>query len=290
MRRQRVASGALVGAVWLGLAALVAPPSAATPSDAPSAAPLVDPLGRQLGRDARDPSADPVPTPPVTPSQQEAPVPEPTPEPAPEPPAPGPDCAVLACVALTFDDGPGDYTALLLDDLAARGVPATFFVLGSQVDKHPDIVARMAAEGHAVGNHSWSHPRLTTLSAEEAGWQIDATTTIVQQTTGTTPTLVRPPYGVSNDTVLAVLAERGAAAIMWSVDTEDWRNRDVEITTQRALEGTEPGAIILMHDIHPTSVQAVPGIVDQLQAAGYTLVTVPELLGPTTPGQLYRNR
>jgi peptidoglycan/xylan/chitin deacetylase (PgdA/CDA1 family) len=196
---------------------------------------------------------------------------------------------VLACVALTFDDGPGDYTAALLDGLAARGVHATFFVLGSQVVKYPDVVARMAAEGHTIGNHSWLHPKLTNLSVEEAGWQIDATTDAVQQITGTAPTLVRPPYGASNDTVLAVLAARGDASILWSVDTEDWRNRDAGITTQRAL-ATAPGAIILMHDIHPSTIQAVPGIIDQLQAAGYTLVTVPELLGPTTPGQVYRSR
>lgn len=290
-RRRGVPFAAVVAAAWLGVAALVAQPSIAAPPDASSATLLLDPAPPD--RDMDRPSGRLTPAALATPLQ-ETPAPEPTPEPepAPEPPPPppGPDCAVLACVALTFDDGPGDYTAPLLDALAATGAHATFFVLGSQVQKYPDVVARMAAEGHVVGNHSWLHPKLTNLSVEEAGWQIDATTTIVQQVTGTTPTLVRPPYGASNDTVLAVLAARGDASIMWSVDTEDWRNRDIGITTQRALDGAAPGAIILMHDIHLSSVQAAPGIVDQLRAAGYTLVTVPQLLGPTAPGAVYRSR
>ncbi len=90
---------------------------------------------------------------------------------------------------------------------------------------------------------------------------------------------MRPPYGATNDTVTQVLADRGASSILWNVDTEDWKNADVAITTQRALDGAKPGAIILMHDIHPTTVQAVPRIIDALQALGYTLVTVPQLLG-----------
>ncbi len=289
-RRAGAPFGALVAAAWLAAAALVVEPTAEAPPDASSARFLVDPAGYLPAEDAdeRPTRIDPTP---LDARWQDAATPEPAPEPAPEPPPPppGPDCAVLACVALTFDDGPGDYTAPLLDELAARGVRATFFVLGSQVEKYPDVVARMAADGHAIGNHSWLHPRLTNLSAEEAGWQIDATTAAVQQITGTAPTLVRPPYGASNDTVLAVLAARGDAAVMWSVDTEDWRNRDVGVTTQRALAAV-PGAIILMHDIHLSTVQAVPGIVDQLQAVGFTLVTVPELLGPTTPGAVYRSR
>ncbi len=283
----------LMAAAWLGVAALVAGPSAAAPPDASSARLLLDPAPVTPTSSPSTPAPTALSTPWQTPTPAPTPEPEPEPTPvppAPQPPAPGPDCAVLACIALTFDDGPGDYTPALLDELAARGVHATFFVLGSQVQKHPDVVTRMAAEGHVVGNHSWSHPKLTNLSAADAGSEIDGTTSVIQQVTGTTPTLVRPPYGASNDTVLAVLAARGDAAIMWSVDTEDWRNRDIGITTQRAMAGAAPGAIILMHDIHLSTVQAVPGIIDQLLAAGYTLVTVPELLGPTTPGQVYRSR
>lgn len=291
-RRRGAPFGALVAAAWLGAAALVVPSNtAAAVPDAPAF--LAE---QQLSPETTGRPAEPAPAPSrttwwqETPSPAPEPTPEPEPVPEPEPEPPAADCAVAACIALTFDDGPADYTWTLLDELAGKGVHATFFVLGSMAEKHPEVLTRMAAEGHVVGNHSWSHPRLTSLSVEGAGWQIDATAAVVQQATGVAPTLVRPPYGLSNDTVLAVLAERGDASILWSVDTEDWRNRDVGITTQRALAGAAPGAIILMHDIHPSTVQAVPGIVDQLQAAGYTLVTVPELLGPTDPGQVYRSR
>jgi peptidoglycan/xylan/chitin deacetylase (PgdA/CDA1 family) len=195
----------------------------------------------------------------------------------------------LRCVALTFDDGPGKYTAQLLDELAAARAPATFFLVGRNVAKYPDLVAREVADGHAVGNHSWDHHSLVTLPPDAVAAELDQTTAAIQAAAGVGTTLVRPPYGATNDQVAAALAARGDAAIMWSVDTEDWKNRDVALTTQRALAGAAPGSIILMHDIHPTTVQAVPGIIDQLRAAGYTLVTVPQLLGAITPGQTYRH-
>lgn len=228
------------------------------------------------------------------PSATAGPTPTPTPAPAPAgpaaaAPAAGPNCAVDRCVALTFDDGPGPYTAALLDELAARGAPATFFLVGRNIAKHPEVVAREAAQGNALGSHTWNHAWLTKLSAQDVAAELDQTAAAIQATAGVTPTLVRPPYGAYDDQALAVLASRGDAAICWSVDTEDWKNRDAGITTQRALEAAAPGSIILMHDIHPSTVEAVPGIIDGLRAAGYTLVTVPQLLGTTTPGQVYRH-
>ncbi|MBU4213385.1 MAG: polysaccharide deacetylase family protein [Actinobacteria bacterium] len=227
----------------------------------------------------------------------------PTPSPAPQTPAAAvpaapaaapaptaPDCAVTPCVALTFDDGPGTYTAALLDALAARGAPATFFLVGRNIAKYPAVVAREVAEGHAVGNHTWDHAWLTKLSPEDVGAELDETSAAIQAAAGVSTALVRPPYGAFDDASLAVLAARGDAAICWSVDTEDWKNRDAAVTTQRALEGAAPGAIILMHDIHESTLTAIPGIIDGLRAAGYTLVTVPQLLGTTAPGQAYRHR
>jgi len=291
VRRRGAPFGAVVLAAWLAIAA-----QAVTPHDVQAAAapPAPLPAEQQLGQGASGPP-QPSESPtgwwhePVAVEPEAAPEPEPEPAEPPTTPAVH-DCAVLACVALTFDDGPAEYTGALLDALAAKGVPGTFFVLGIQVEQYPDIVIRMANEGHAIGNHSWSHPRLTSLSPEQAGAQLDATNTVINQLTGLTPTLVRPPYGISDDSVRAVIGQRGAVSVMWSVDTEDWRNRDVGVTTERALTDVEPGAIILMHDIRPTTVEAIPGIVDQLQAAGFTLVTVDELLGPVTPGQSYRHR
>ncbi|HJX44092.1 MAG TPA: polysaccharide deacetylase family protein, partial [Geodermatophilus sp.] len=205
-------------------------------------------------------------------------------------PGPDVDCAVLACVALTFDDGPGPYTALLLDELRAAGVRATFFVVGRAAAARPDLVREAVADGHAVGNHTWSHPRLPDVGAVAVADQLDRTSAVLADL-GVTTTLMRPPYGATDATVASVTAARGHAQILWDVDTQDWRNRDVAVTTQRALAGAHPGAIVLMHDIHPSTVEAVPGIVDALRAEGYTLVTVPELLGSDLqPGRAYVHR
>ncbi|PWW23674.1 hypothetical protein JD79_02849 [Geodermatophilus normandii] len=119
------------------------------------------------------------------------------------------------------------------------------------------------------------------------GTELDRATAVLAGL-GVTTSLVRPPYGATDATVAAVAADRGHAQVLWDVDTRDWWNRDVTITTERVLAGAHRGAIVLMHDIHPTTVQAVPGIVDALQDAGYTLVTVPQLLGPdVVPGATY---
>lgn len=201
------------------------------------------------------------------------------------------DCAVVRCIALTFDDGPSSYTHTLLDTLASRQVKATFFVVGSSAQAHPELIRRMVQEGHVVGNHTFSHPDLTKQSAARIGREIDQTSDVIEQATGQRPTLIRPPYGAMNKRVKDAIAERQMAAILWNVDTEDWKNRNVEITTQRALAGARPGAIILFHDVQPTTVQAIPGVISELRARGYTLVTVPTLLaGQLTPGTSHFGR
>ncbi|MGY1807237.1 polysaccharide deacetylase family protein [Blastococcus sp. SYSU D00669] len=196
------------------------------------------------------------------------------------------DCARVACIALTFDDGPGPYTAQLLRELADADVDATFFVVGGNAAAMPDLVGRMAAEGHAVGNHTWDHPRLPALAPEQIADEIDRTTSALADA-GVTTDLLRPPYGETDGTVAAVAGARGYAQVLWDVDTQDWLNRDVATTTQRALDGAFPGAIVLLHDIHPTTVQAVPGIIAGLRARGYVFVTVPELVGTVEPGARY---
>ncbi|ROR96553.1 peptidoglycan/xylan/chitin deacetylase (PgdA/CDA1 family) [Salana multivorans] len=197
------------------------------------------------------------------------------------------DCSVLKCLAITFDDGPGPYTEKLLDILAARDAKATFFMLGSLVGGRPDTVKRMVDEGHEVANHSWNHPDLRTLDAAGVASQMSRTQDAIEAASGVRPDLMRPPYGATNDTVLSVLRDQGLAVINWDVDTEDWKNRNVAETTSRALSGAHQGAIILFHDIHPSTVDAAPGIIDALQSQGYTLVTVGNLLGETTPGTKY---
>ena len=217
--------------------------------------------------------------------------PKPKSAPRPAPPAAQPsasaNCAAGKCVALTFDDGPGAHTNRLLDMLDQREVKATFFVLGSQAQKQPGVLRRMQASGHHIGNHSWGHPDLTRLDAAQVQRELVNTNSVIQQATGQSPTLARPPYGAVNNDVLAQLAQAGLASVLWSVDTRDWADRDSQIVCHRAVTGARAGAIILMHDIHATSVDAVPCIIDGLTKQGYTLVTVPQLLGQTTPGAMY---
>ncbi|MBU5423930.1 polysaccharide deacetylase family protein [Cellulomonas hominis] len=265
-RRHRVAVGATTA---LALAVLAVVGLHGAHARAGTAAVAPSPTSAASPTSAPSPTADPSPAVAASPVEV-APAPD---------PAPAVDCDVARCVALTFDDGPGPSTAALLDELADRDVPATFFVIGQQAAARPDLVARERAEGHAVGNHTWDHPDLTTLAPDAVADELDRTARTVRDATGSAPVLVRPPYGAVDDPVLSVLAGRGETAVLWDVDTEDWKNRDVAETTRRALAGAHPGAIVLMHDIRPTTVQAVPGIVDELRAQGYTLVTVPELLG-----------
>lgn len=197
-------------------------------------------------------------------------------------------CAQVACVALTFDDGPVPQTADVLDVLASENVHATFFVVGSQVAQHPEIVRRMVAEGNAVGNHSYSHPNLTTLSVGNIRSQLTRTSDAIESAAGIRPTILRPPYGATNANVRTVTTELGMAQVLWDVDTMDWRDRNTALVTQRAINGARAGSIILVHDIHPTTRAAVRGIVTGLKAKGYVLVTVPELFGNTMiPGDKY---
>ena len=205
--------------------------------------------------------------------------PEPKPTPKPAPAAPPAANSGNKVIALTFDDGPGPYTAQLLDILDQHGAKATFFLIGSKVSAQADVLRRMHSRGHQLGNHSWSHPELPKLSVDQIAGEIDRTNDAIKQATGVTPTVMRPPYGAVNSAVLEQLRLRGMSSILWSVDTRDWADRNSEIVCSRAVAGAHPGAIILMHDIHQTSVNAVPCILNALKQQGYSFVTVQGLLG-----------
>ncbi|MEI2649921.1 MAG: polysaccharide deacetylase family protein [Dermatophilaceae bacterium] len=204
--------------------------------------------------------------------------------PAPAPPAAGGvDCAALKCVALTFDDGPGAHTSRLLTSLDAAGVKATFFVLGQNVAVNPAVIKRMAASGHVVANHTWDHRDLKKLSGADITSEVTRTNQAITAATGSGTTLLRPPYGSFGQPVRGL----GQAIIMWDIDTLDWKFRNVDEVITRGMTGVKAGSIILMHDIHATTVDAVPGLIAKLKAAGFTLVTVPQLLGSPTPGTVY---
>ena len=214
------------------------------------------------------------------------PEPKPAPKPAPAVPAPAPTTGNKV-IALTFDDGPGPYTAHLLDVLDQYGTKATFFLIGSKVSSQANFVRSIHARGHQLGNHSWSHPELPKLPVDQIAGEIDRTNDAIKQATGVTPAILRPPYGAVNGVVLEQLRLRGMSSILWSVDTRDWADRNSDIVCSRAVAGARPGAVILMHDIHQTSVGAVPCILSALKQQGYSFVTVQGLLGNTTPGVGY---
>ncbi|TMR25480.1 polysaccharide deacetylase family protein [Nonomuraea turkmeniaca] len=202
------------------------------------------------------------------------------------------DCARIKCVALTFDDGPGEYTGRLLDLLSQRDVRATFFVIGQMVaaDKGGFITRRIVDDGHEIGNHSWSHPPLAELSQEAVRRELRYTEDIVERVTGVRMRVMRPPYGSTDDAVAAETRREGLAQILWNVDTLDWRDRAAATVAKRAGEA-KPGSIVLLHDIHRSTVDAVPAMLDTLARKGYTFVTVSELYGKTPlPGRTYISR
>lgn len=233
---------------------------------------LKHPLARQLLQLPDEPVAKP------------APPPTPTPQPA------GGVCESKPCVALTFDDGPGVYTNQLLDMLQGAHAKATFFILGSKAAGGTAVLQRMQREGHQIGNHTWGHPDLTRLPIDAVRSEIVRTNEAITQATGQAATIVRAPYGSISSAVLAEMGSLGVASISWSVDTRDWADRNSDIVCQRAVGGAQAGAIILLHDIHKTSVDAVPCIIDGLRKHGYEMVTVATLLGATQPGVNYHAR
>ncbi|MFG3037380.1 polysaccharide deacetylase family protein [Streptomyces sp. NPDC048330] len=201
------------------------------------------------------------------------------------------DCAKVKCIALTFDAGPGKDTPRLLDILKEKQVPATFFLLGSKhVDRYPQVVQRIAAEGHEVANHTWTHRILTDLDAADVRDELSRTQDAVEKLTGRKPTLMRPPQGRTDGTVSDVSRELGLAQVLWSVTAKDYSTTDSALIRQRVLDQAHEDGIILLHDIYDGTVPAVPSIIDELKRRGFTFVTVPELLAPgkAEPGAVYR--
>ena len=203
-------------------------------------------------------------------------IPKPAEKPKPTPAAPTPTVANKT-IALTFDDGPGPYTEKLLDILDKYDAKATFFLIGSKVSARANTLRRMQSRGHQLGNHSWSHPELPKLSVDQIAGEIDRTNEAIRQATGVKPSILRPPYGAVNGVVLEQLRLRNMSSILWSVDTRDWADRNSQIVCSRAVAGARPGAVILMHDIHQTSVNAVPCILSSLKQQGYSFVTIQRL-------------
>lgn len=208
--------------------------------------------------------------------------PEPKPNPdqsiSPRPDNPAKDPNVTPgskLVALTFDDGPSAATTpRLLDILKQKGVKVTFFVLGNMAQRSPDILRREVAEGHEVGSHTPYHNQLTKLNFSQVRAEAIEMDRIFTDILGTVPPFTRPPYGSFNQTVKDALAQ---PLVLWSVDPLDWKYRNAATVRSNVVSATRDGSIILMHDIHATTVDAVAGIIDDLRAQGYEFLTVSEL-------------
>jgi peptidoglycan/xylan/chitin deacetylase (PgdA/CDA1 family) len=201
------------------------------------------------------------------------------------------DCREAKCIALTFDGGPGRRTPELLDILERERVPATFFLLGRRhIDRYPDTVRRIAAEGHEVANHTWTHPRLTEVGTARIREELTRTQDAIEELTGRRPTLMRPPQGRTDGKVAKVCKELGLAQVLWSTTAKDYKTRDSKLIAKRTLKQADRDGIILLHDIYEGTVPAVPDIIEKLKARGYTFVTVSQLLAPGTPepGKVYR--
>jgi len=196
-------------------------------------------------------------------------------------------------VALTFDDGPSEFTLPILDVLEQYGAVATFYVAGSRVANNSDIVLHAFNNGNEIASHAWSHRMLTRLSEGNIRTELENTNNAVEAVTGVPPSNMRPPYGSINGRVRKVTAEMGLPIIHWSLDPADWRTRNADTTYNRVMDTIKDRDIVLLHDLSAPTAEAVRRIVPELINRGYQLVTVSELFeysGVTPePGVLYRS-
>ena len=195
-------------------------------------------------------------------------------------------------LALTFDDGPsGRFTRRLLDGLAEREVKATFFLCGYRIESYPAEAERIAAEGHEIGHHGYSHDSMCAMTRTQVGREISRTAQLLPA--GCSPVLMRPPGGGCGDCVCAAAEDLELAVISWSLDPQDWATRDADKITAHVLKYAKDGDIILLHDMSDSSVNAALAIIDALQARGFQFVTVSELARikgvELEPGKIYTN-
>jgi len=200
-------------------------------------------------------------------------------------------CAVVKCVALTFDDGPGPFDARLLQILKDNDAKATFFEIGNKVAANPAGSKQIADAGMEIGNHTWEHPNMTTIPPEDIAGQFSKTNDAIAAATGRTPNLWRPAGGLSNEAVNQMAGRYGLAEILWDVIPFDWINdSNTGATRYMLMTYIKPGSVVLFHDTYSSTVDLVYQFMPVLKANGYRVVTVSELLGPRAPGSSYGGR
>ena len=194
-------------------------------------------------------------------------------------------------IALSFDDGPGIYTAQFLDLFEKYGVRATFCTIGNLVNTQTDALVRAVNMGCEVIGHSWDHKNMAKLSADAVRKQLTDTHDVIESVTGTSVAMFRPPYGAVSDTLKDVAADMGMAIIYWSVDPEDWNTNDSDSVFNAVMQAVKNGSIILSHEIYKSTLNAYTRIIPELLSRGYQIVTVSEMLqykyGDLTPGHIY---
>ena len=194
-------------------------------------------------------------------------------------------------IALTFDDGPRrSTTTRLLDGLAERGVTATFFLIGCQIANNEDVIRRMDREGHQIGIHTFDHMQLTELNQADFDAQVETTRTLLKDLLGHNDFLLRPPFGKWDE---GVRTRANCPIILWSIDPEDWDDKNTARVVEQVVSQAQDGSIILLHDIYPESVDAALQIVDCLHAQGYYFCTIDQLFAARgrslEQGEVYSN-
>jgi len=184
-------------------------------------------------------------------------------------------------VALTFDDGPSEYTPKFLEILKTEGVGATFFTVGSMYSTFGPTASLATEDGYPIANHTFNHPPMNSLSPSDQASQVDRTTDLIKGAGIQAPNLYRPPYGAYDAASLAITKKRGMLLVLWDVDTLDWERPGVDAIVSNALSRVKPGSIILMHDgggDRSQTLAALPRIIKGLRDRGYRMVSVPRLL------------
>jgi len=181
-------------------------------------------------------------------------------------------------VALTFDDGPHpENTQKILELLDKYEAKATFFQIGKMVDANPGITLEVFTKGHEIASHTWNHPDLITLNDNQVQAEIITTQNVIKTVIGEFPTHFRPPYGNTNDSIREIAREHGETEVLWTVDTHDWKSRDPQAILKIVQEEVQDKSVILMHDIHSTTVEAVELVLKFLDDEGYEMVTIRNL-------------